>query len=252
MVIVRFAFVVFLFLVISCSTSTEKKLNFAVVEKKVSVQSSGCGSDSLACATFEVTYPYFSSFSDSFNITLMDYLTNAVAYDNPESNGFTLQQMGEQFTTDFDLFQKEYGKSPMDWYFQSSVTTLLTSDTLMSFAVNTEYFTGGAHGGYSTYYVNIHPVTRKRVVLSDVLGPNYETALQAAGEKAFREIRAINTEESLAENGFEFRDGIFHLNDNYGFTPDGVVFFFNNYEIAPYALGPTEILIPYVELKRLR
>jgi hypothetical protein len=33
------------------------------------------------------------------------------------------------------------------------------------------------------------------------------------------------------------------------FTPEGVHFFYNPYEIAAYARGPIELTIPYEELK---
>jgi hypothetical protein len=39
------------------------------------------------------------------------------------------------------------------------------------------------------------------------------------------------------------------MNDNYGFTTQGIVFVFNSYEIASYAEGPTEILIPYEKIR---
>jgi hypothetical protein len=41
----------------------------------------------------------------------------------------------------------------------------------------------------------------------------------------------------------------FTLNDNYGFRKEGIVFFYNVYEIGSYAEGPTEILIPYERLE---
>jgi hypothetical protein len=54
---------------------------------------------------------------------------------------------------------------------------------------------------------------------------------------------------SLLEHGFEFPRNKFKLNDNYGFTRDGIVFVFNSYEIASYAEGPTEIIIPYKKIR---
>ena len=76
----------------------------------------------------------------------------------------------------------------------------------------------------------------------------FETELVKAAEAAFRKQRELSPESDLLENGFEFPDNRFRLNDNYGFTNDGVVFFYNSYEIAPYAAGPSEVFIPYSEI----
>jgi hypothetical protein len=50
-------------------------------------------------------------------------------------------------------------------------------------------------------------------------------------------------------NGYTFPEDRFALNDNYGFSREGISFFFNSYEIAPYVMGPTEVLIPYDRIR---
>ena len=41
------------------------------------------------------------------------------------------------------------------------------------------------------------------------------------------------------------------MTDNFALTKDGLKFVYNPYEIAPYAMGQQEIVIPYSELKSL-
>jgi hypothetical protein len=72
--------------------------------------------------------------------------------------------------------------------------------------------------------------------------------LREAGEEEFRAERELGPEVSLEEAGFSFPDNRFSLNDNYGFSKEGIVFFFNGYEVAAYAEGPTAIVIPYEKL----
>ena len=43
----------------------------------------------------------------------------------------------------------------------------------------------------------------------------------------------------------------FKLNDNYGIGDKALVFHFNTYEIAAGAMGPTEIKIPYTDMRQL-
>ena len=69
------------------------------------------------------------------------------------------------------------------------------------------------------------------------------------GEQIFRQVKEIPDTASLNENYFEFADDTFQLNKNYGFRKEGIVFYYNNYEIAPYAAGPSEVLIPYERIR---
>jgi hypothetical protein len=81
------------------------------------------------------------------------------------------------------------------------------------------------------------------------LKEGYEEKLTQLGEKAFRKERALTDTASLQKNYFEFPANKFTLNQNYGFTKEGIVFYYNSYEIAAYAAGPTEVIIPYEEIK---
>ncbi|MBI3037952.1 DUF3298 domain-containing protein [bacterium] len=55
----------------------------------------------------------------------------------------------------------------------------------------------------------------------------------------------------VKDSGFTFPKNEFALNENFLVSKDGLLFFFNSYEIAPYALGPTQILLPWRYIKTL-
>jgi len=61
----------------------------------------------------------------------------------------------------------------------------------------------------------------------------------------------LKPDENLEEAGFWFNEGNFKLNDNFLITTDGLKFFFNSYEIGPYAIGTTELLIPFSRIKNI-
>ena len=224
----------------------QSDLKFEMVDLKVE-SSAGC-SDSIACASFEVHYPEFDGLSETVSKNLREGINKALGYENPEAETMTIEEKGRRFVEDFEKYSEEFN-DPIGWYFQSTAEPELISDTLISISVSSEFFTGGAHGGFTTYFVNIDPRDGSRVTLAGVLRKGYEQALTDAGEVAFREIRVIPDSVSFDESGFEFPNGKFQMNENYGFRREGIVFFYNNYEVAPYALGPTEILIPYEVLR---
>jgi hypothetical protein len=84
--------------------------------------------------------------------------------------------------------------------------------------------------------------------LDNFLKPDYNEQLTLLGNRVFRKTRELADTASLSESYFEFPENKFELNKNYGFTKNGIIFYYNNYEIAPYAAGPTELLIPYSDL----
>ena len=55
--------------------------------------------------------------------------------------------------------------------------------------------------------------------------------------------------EDLEEYGYNVDE--IHPNDNFFLTDSSLVYVFGQYEIAPYALGETEIAISYDQLREL-
>jgi hypothetical protein len=238
----------------SCSgTRTEERAALEYEMKTFRIESKGgCDREERPCASFEVTYPVFQGLSSAVSESLMDYVNNAIAYDNPETGGYSIEQMGEQFVGDFERFQNDFPDNGMGWYFKTVFDVNIASDTLISLSASSEYFTGGAHGGYTVYFVNLNPITGEDVTLHSVLKPGFEKVLNSEGEKSFRQVRGFAEDVDPAEEGFGFSGGNFAVNDNYGFTAEGIVFFFNSYEIAAYALGPTKIVGPWEALGEWR
>jgi Protein of unknown function (DUF3298)/Deacetylase PdaC len=227
----------------------EKKAPIRYEMKNFRVESEGgCKSDTLPCAYYEVNYPSFSGLDTAILVLLKGRIDTTVSMGNPEAEGKSMQQIGDGFINDYNDFVKEMPESAGGWHYSANVSVETLSDTLLSLSVQEEYYTGGAHGGYGTYFVNINPATGAEVTLDNFLKAGYNEPLRNIGEKVFRNVREIPDTASLNESYFEFPEDKFELNQNYGFKKEGIVFFYNSYEIAPYAAGPTEILIPYQAL----
>jgi hypothetical protein len=237
---------------LSCAVSENKKEQprFSYTMSQFKKSSPDCKiSDSTFCASYEVNYPVFAGLSDSTKIKLQNAINANVSMGNPEAEGWTMDMVANNFIDNFESFKKESPELSSSWYYKADVAVETLVDTLLSLSVKDEFFTGGAHGGGGKYFISINPITAKQVTLNTVLKNGYTEALRAEGEKAFRQNHHLLDTASLMENGFEFPQNKFGLNDNYGFTREGIVFVFNSYEIASYAEGPTEILIPYEKIR---
>ncbi|RJP62127.1 MAG: DUF3298/DUF4163 domain-containing protein [Ignavibacteriales bacterium] len=112
-------------------------------------------------------------------------------------------------------------------------------------------YTGGAHGSTSLTYLNFDLRSGAEIKLEDIFKDDYKTALDKLGEKPFRDYYNLKPDEDFEKAGFWFTDNKFSLNDNFGFNPEGIVFQYNQYEVAPYALGAASIIIPYKKLKEI-
>ncbi|MEP7028105.1 MAG: RsiV family protein [Candidatus Eisenbacteria bacterium] len=112
-------------------------------------------------------------------------------------------------------------------------------------------YTGGAHANSSLLYLNVDPATARALPLDSLLVPGARDSLLAAAERGFRRARGMAADSSFALGGFWFRSARFELTPNYGLTGEGLVFHYNNYEVAPYVFGSTHAVVPWPELPGL-
>lgn len=239
-------------IIVSCGIQENKSYQpkISYTQEDFRLASKGCDVDSLHCATFEVSYPVFAGLDSASASLLHSKIDASVSMGNPNTKGWSMKKIAEDFIQDFDKFQQEGGMpGEGNWYYKATIEVETLVDTLISLSVNDDYFTGGAHGSAGTYFINVNPKTGSEFTLNNLLKPGYKPYLAREGERAFREARELSDTTSFINNGFEFTDNQFQLNANYGFTPEGIRFVFNSYEVAPYAAGPTEILIPYEKIK---
>ncbi|HYG19703.1 MAG TPA: DUF3298 domain-containing protein [Ohtaekwangia sp.] len=240
-------------LLFSCGVKPAEKIernliSFEMKDFKRESQA-GCTSDTLPCARYEVTYPVFAGVDSTVSQRINALLDSVITQGYSEGLTQTFAQTADVFIEEYQNFRNEMPEVGLGWYFDATIDVAVSSDTLISMSITRDEFTGGAHPNASRVYLNIDPKDGGKVTLDDVLKPGYQETLTRAGEEAFRAYHELADTASLQANYFEFENNIFRLNDNYGFARDGIVFFYNSYEVAPYAVGPTEVLIPYEKLK---
>lgn len=241
-----------LFLVIACGTMTQEGSEAAKTPgyemKSFRRTSENCsGADS--CAVFEVSVPIFYGIDTTAAQKINRNIELAFSMGDPDAMNKSLQQIADDFVRNYDDFSEEMNEFTQGWYYEGTSNVNVLNDTLISIALEESYYTGGAHGGSGKYFLNFDPRNGEQYQLDDFFVDGYVLALNTIGEKVFRKERELGENDDLQENYFEFPDNKFQLNDNFGFSPNGITFYFNSYEIAPYAAGPTEVFIPMEEIK---
>lgn len=214
----------------------------------------GCGPRGKEqCLSVQVDYPAIVSaptpaVQSQINTTVQQHLFAA-------EDGTPGPTSGEALAVDLeDSYRALQRHSPdyrTPWFDHRNAAVLLNNVNVFSVQMRTEQFTGGAHPNSYRVYLNFRPQTGELLNLGTILKEGGGAQLTAIAEKHFREVRKLAPDADLRKAGFDFKDGKFVLTENFGLTPDALLFYYNNYDIAAYYFGPTEVKIPYSEIRDL-
>jgi hypothetical protein len=136
---------------------------------------------------------------------------------------------------------------PGRWFLVREVKVELDTVKVVALAFSEFAYTGGAHPNTALIHRVYDAVSGRRLRLDEIVRPEARDSLTRLAERAFRAARDLEPAADLGEAGFWFKDGRFALNDEVGARPEGLVFRFNPYEVAPYSMGATEFTVPWAE-----
>lgn len=136
-----------------------------------------------------------------------------------------------------------------DWLKKLSMDVLYNENSLLTLRIDKYGYTGGAHGVNISRFRVFNLLKNQAVDLSDIFVQDFEEELNALLDKKLRKLNGIGADENLKESGF-LVDTV-HYNDNFYVNNDGIGFFYNVYEIASYATGPTELFCTFYDLKKI-
>jgi len=125
-----------------------------------------------------------------------------------------------------------------------------------SIAANTEYlitiyhssdfYTGGAHGGFGVNYLNIDKRDGTTIAESQLFKSGYESELALLIQDVI--IQRNSSPDEDEHIGLLVDIETVKPNRNFLFSDEGLTYIYNIYEITPYVQGIVEIVIPYVQL----
>lgn len=249
-----FKMILYLLIFLSgCSTKNTNDYKIQYGMKKFERTFGSCDSTDTGCAKIlfefpEIKYAYTESVKDSISRQIQNtLLSNYTVGVNINS----LDSLSELFSSDYQDMSKDFPGYNLPWELNNTISIIYNDNSVVSLQSEFYHFTGGAHGNSGVYFTNFNSEDGGKLALSDLLIPDYRRELNLTAEKIFRNQNNILPDEDLEAAGYWFEGNKFSLNDNFAIKNDGLVFYFNSYEIAPYAMGPTEILIPYKEMKNL-
>jgi hypothetical protein len=161
----------------------------------------------------------------------------------------SFEELAGELAKGYMELRKEFPEYRQDWYFQRRVEVTADTCGLVSLKGTEDSYLGGAHPNQAVRLVTILASSGGVVRLADCLVPGSDVRLREIVEGEFRKARRLTPDEDLEAAGFWFRDGKFSLPANFAVEPAGLLFYYNDYEIAPHSLGPTEVRVPFSALK---
>lgn len=198
------------------------------------------------CTVVKFKYPDFKG-QKALNDTVIGKLLNM--FQLGEKPDTSLSSLTKTFMANY-LGSKRDGAASMIYSLDAYIKVIRQDSSLTTLESGGYIFTGGAHPSSYTGFTNWNTKANKNINLTDLINTNSLEKLSDIAEGIFRKNEKLSDTASLAINYF-FKDNKFALNDNFLITPEGLRFFYNQYEIKPYAAGTTELIIPYSKIKSL-
>ncbi len=195
---------------------------------------------------------HFDIMADDNKTALLCVKTNYPELDNKNNRKF-IKEINKEFKELSESFEEEmrgYREDISEYYVESGDIDMLPFENYLSYDVTRNYgdifsvtflaeiYLGGIHPNGIRVSYTYDTKAEKELTLSEILGKSQKETDQFVIEK-FYEVYAEEDLWSLEEeapNVSFFMDG------------DGLVLYFQQYQIAPYAMGFPEVRIPLDEL----
>jgi hypothetical protein len=227
-----FLFTVTALILISCEEETVQfsdKIEYEIQNYRI--VSEDCDTAGR-CAYVEFKYPVFSGPANSPAASILNsYVKTALlADDYVDSAVATIDEFGQNFVKEYENFTAEFTDYQTGWALEREIKVIYNTSKIISLEFYEYSFMGGAHPITMRTFQSFYSKTGAIVVIEDSKIINKLTAI---AEEEFRNSSA----------GYLFENDEFCLNDNFAITEDGLIFYFNPYEIAPYSFGPAKIIL---------
>ncbi len=214
----------------------------------------GCTAGAEGCTYLRLDFPMITDAADGVAVDAITDAVHRFITDPLETDCSvdTAKMLIDEFFASYAELRRQAASYELPWFLERKAFVVNNAPDILCLSFSSRSFMGGAHGYATITFANFDPPTGERVELADLFVSDYEAKLLPLAEARFREVRAIEEGMTLADAGFSFSEnGTFTLPDNFAVEKDGLTFYYNVYEVAPYALGATELTLSYEELDGL-
>lgn len=187
-----------------------------------------------------------SKLSETINTALEEELISLLVFDD-DIEAASITEAIQSFKNGYEELQKLYPDETAGWEAKIAGEVSYEDKNTITIALNSYLFTGGAHGYTAKGFLNFDKRKGKEI-------ENWELFKDTAhfekfAEAKFRIQEAIPQDDAINSTGFMFEQDEFYLPENIGLTEKGLALLYNQYEVASYADGVIELILPMNEVK---
>jgi len=261
-VFISIAILLLSFCIVSCNKKIKEKVD-TVSFKTVMVKEEHHLNDNVKnpVLSIELTYQYPTAYSDDSilkkirKIMLADFLPNvADTTEQPEiamrtyiKGKIKIYESSEDIIKDEDM-QDSDAQPEVAWKDNTNLLIRCNLSGLLSYTVESNQYSGGAHGGATFRNSIIDLKTGDKLGEEDLFT---EASLPLINDIILQKLELQNkveTPEELEQIGYFDVSQIGQYKNIY-LTSDGLVYTYNQYEIAAYAVGTIEVKLTFKDLE---
>lgn len=167
--------------------------------------------------------------------------------------------LNQEMKTYIDSILKEfmeYGEAPIQPDFPYTLDSYYekyASENYLSYVFFTSMYTGGAHPNNTIHTITYDKKKDKMITISDLVNksPHLLEFLSEESRQILRKYPSFQTpyfiEDMLLEGTSPTKENF----RNFAFSKEGLILFFEQYQVAPYSEGSFRVVIPYDKIKEL-
>lgn len=202
------------------------------------------------CPDVSVTIPVAKNIpvvADSINKKVFNTVRDIIYFGEQPYQASDYNTLLASFIKSYEEVVTEFTDHKVGWNGNVKGSVDYKSDEVLNIKINSYTYTGGAHGYESNQSLLFNPKTGKTLKRNNII--KNEEGFKAFAEKKFRNEFNLSPEKPINSTGLMFENGVFELPQNIFFTKNGLLLYYNTYEIASYAEGPKELLLTYDEVE---
>jgi hypothetical protein len=158
----------------------------------------------------------------------------------------SIDELAAAFLAQQRAFVVDFPEAPAEWFVSIDVSSLYNTAAVTTLSIVVSSYTGGAHPNTRTRLASFGLADGRLLGAGDLTRDS--AALLELIETRLRSALDVDPEGDLASAGLWLEEGGLTVPENLGVVAEGLAVHWNPYEIAPYSMGPIDIVIPATDL----
>jgi hypothetical protein len=230
----------------ACVNHTTPEAKELTIQAKNEITEQKFCQDSSHCVEYQADYLVFEGdlpVVNLLNARTYDFASGLFSPENESTVKYPLDSLGKMLISDYQGYLKD-NKEGSSWGVEFKASTPFTSAQLITLDLNGYSYYGGAHPNSVRQLSSYEKVSGKELTAKELIKDTVK--LVQILEKRYKEAKGVDPNSDLKEVTFD--GSPLPLPQNMAIVKNGIMFYYNDYEVAAHAIGPTEIVLTWEEL----